>query len=79
MIDKYAVLRVRHPRTNDLVEVSSPGCSRHAFATQILGSYGNLHSIQELLGHVSLSTTQRYAAVDAQRLLAAYAEAHPRA
>jgi integrase/recombinase XerC len=64
--------------TLGLPDTATPHALRHAFATQILGAGGDLRSIQELLGHASLSTTQRYAAVDAQRLLAAYAQAHPR-
>jgi len=76
-IVRRAVVKAR--RALGLSERTTPHALRHSFATHLLGRGADLRSLQELLGHASLSSTQIYTAVDAAHLMDVYRNAHPRA
>jgi integrase/recombinase XerD len=74
----WKILR-RHARHAGLEAVVSPHVLRHSFATHLLAGGADVRSVQELLGHASLATTQVYTKVTQDRLREVYLRAHPRA
>ena len=74
----WKILR-RHARHAGLEAAVSPHVLRHSFATHLLAGGADIRSVQELLGHASLATTQVYTRITQDRLREVYLRAHPRA
>ncbi len=74
-IIQYSLEKIRNSLS--LPETATPHALRHSFATHLLNSGGDLRTLQELLGHSSLSTTQKYTKVETAELYKAYSKSHP--